>query len=59
MEIQHPDSESKLLKELNKLNIYVPILQAIKEVLELNKMVKELCIKKGGKQIRFTQKLFK
>lgn len=42
MEVKAPklDLESKLLKELKRLNIFVPILQAIKEILELNKMVK-------------------
>jgi len=39
-----------LFKELKKLNISIPILQAIKEVPELNKRVKELCIRKGGRR---------
>lgn len=44
LEIQPLDSKLELLKELNKLNISIPILQAIKEVPKLNKMMKELCI---------------
>lgn len=56
LEIHPLDLESKLLKELRKFNISVPILQAIKEVYELNKMVKELCIRKGGRRKKFYPK---
>lgn len=40
LEIKTSKIESKLVKELKRLNISIPILQAIKEVPKLNKLVK-------------------
>lgn len=40
--------ESKLLTKIKKLNISILVLKSIREVLEINKIVKDLCILKGG-----------
>lgn len=44
--------ESELLKELKQLNIVVKVLLAIKDVPELNRLVKEMCLKKVGRKKR-------
>jgi len=45
--------ESELLQEIKQLNIEIPLLQAIKDVPELNQFIKQYCIKMQGRKKNF------
>ncbi|KAH9320498.1 hypothetical protein KI387_015137, partial [Taxus chinensis] len=45
--------ESELVQELRKLNIEIPLLQAIKDIPELNKLIKILCLKNLGRKKQY------
>ncbi|KAH9296646.1 hypothetical protein KI387_044226 [Taxus chinensis] len=45
--------ESELVQELRKLNIEIPLLQAIKDIPELNKLIKILCMKNPGRKKQY------
>lgn len=53
------ETKSELLQEIRKLNIFILVLQAVKQVPELNKLVKELCIQKGGRRKKVYPKTIK
>jgi hypothetical protein len=42
--------EFDILNELKNICVKIPLLQAIKDILVYNKVVKELCIKKPGRK---------
>ena len=50
MERRESVSETNLASELQNIFIKIPLLQAIKEIPILTKMIRELCLKKPGRK---------